>query len=62
MRHDPEEDRVQCHLCGGWFRIVCGAHLRLAHEWTIEEYREAFELFKGAATCSVAARNAGMSG
>jgi DNA-directed RNA polymerase subunit RPC12/RpoP len=52
MRRDGDGQRVQCHLYGDWFRIVGGAHLRLAHGGTIEEYREAFELFKGAATCS----------
>ena len=45
--------RVQCHLCGGWFRSV-GAHLR-AHGWGRAGYREAFglertESLEGAAT------------
>src|ERR1700694_6046704 len=22
---DPEEDRVQCHLCGGWFLFLAAA-------------------------------------
>jgi hypothetical protein len=24
---DSEEDRVQCHLCGGWFRFLGSSHL-----------------------------------
>jgi predicted nucleic acid-binding Zn-ribbon protein len=44
LARDPAEDRVQCHLCGRWFRAVGGAHLRLAHGWTLAEYRIAFQL------------------
>jgi len=42
MRSDGE--RVQCHLCGGWYRMVGGSHLRNAHGWTTAEYRDAFLL------------------
>lgn len=34
--------RVQCHLCGGWFRSVL-AHIRV-HGWDQRAYREAFGL------------------
>jgi lambda repressor-like predicted transcriptional regulator len=34
--------RVQCHLCGGWFRSV-GAHLSV-HGWDRQSYRQAFGL------------------
>ena len=27
LPHDPQEDRVQCHLCGEWYRLVGGTHL-----------------------------------
>ena len=25
--YDPDEDRVQCHLCGGWFKLIGSTHL-----------------------------------
>lgn len=37
--------RVQCHLCGGWYRSV-PAHLR-AHGWNQLAYRAAFGLERG---------------
>jgi hypothetical protein len=32
IAYDPEEDKVQCHLCGGWFRCVGGPHLAYKSE------------------------------
>ena len=52
MPYDPDEDRVQCHLCGAWLRMVGGAHLRRKHGWTVAEYREAFHLLKQTPTCA----------
>jgi ribosomal protein S27E len=49
---DAEEDRVQCHLCGGWFRLVAGAHLSRVHGWTAAEYRDALRLLSTEPTCS----------
>ncbi len=40
MRSDSE--RMQCHLCGRWYRMVGGSHLLSAHGWTTAEYRDAF--------------------
>lgn len=40
-----EGARVQCHLCGGWFRSVL-AHLRV-HGWDQAGYRAAFGLERG---------------
>lgn len=51
LPYDPEEDRVQCHLCGGWFRFLGGTHLTRAHGWTLDEYREEFRLPSTLATC-----------
>jgi hypothetical protein len=42
MLHDGDE-RVCCHLCGRWMKAVGGTHLRW-HGWTIDDYREAFQL------------------
>jgi hypothetical protein len=52
IAYDGDEDRVQCHLCGGWFRLVGGTHLNSTHGWTLERYRHAFRLPKGVPTCS----------
>jgi hypothetical protein len=37
-------DRMRCHLCGRWLRMVAGQHLIAAHGMTTEEYRELFHL------------------
>lgn len=37
-------DRVQCHLCGRWLKMVGGSHLISAHGITVAEYREMFHL------------------
>lgn len=44
LPYDPDEDRVQCHLCGRWYRTIAGSHLQGAHGWTEDDYREAFGL------------------
>jgi hypothetical protein len=45
------EDRVCCHLCGRWMQAVGGTHLRW-HGWTIDDYREAFQLRQQTPTCA----------
>ncbi len=52
LAYDRDEDRVQCHLCGGWFRMLGSSHLRRTHGWTLAQYREAFHLPAGVPTCS----------
>jgi hypothetical protein len=52
MAHD--EDRVQCHLCGKWFKWVGGAHLTQGHAWTLDQYREAFALLRTTTTAAPA--------
>jgi predicted nucleic acid-binding Zn-ribbon protein len=52
LAYDPDEDRVQCHLCGEWFRLLGSSHLRRTHGWTLAEYREAFHLPAKVAACS----------
>src|SRR5919108_730413 len=51
LPYDPDEDKVQCHLCGDWFRLVGASHVRW-HGWTLDEYREAFELLKRTSTAA----------
>ena len=50
MRYDG--DRVQCHLCGRWLKMVGGSHLIAAHEMTVVEYRELFRLFGNMTTAA----------
>lgn len=51
VRYDPDEDKVQCHLCGEWLYQVGGSHLLRKHGWTIEQYRREFRIPKRIATC-----------
>jgi len=52
LPRDPDEDLVQCHLCGEWFRFLGSTHLRRTHGWTLAQYREAFQLRESISTCS----------
>jgi DNA-directed RNA polymerase subunit RPC12/RpoP len=52
VRYDAAEDRVMCHLCGEWFRLIGGRHLIARHGWTVTRYRETFGLLKQDATSS----------
>ncbi len=54
MRSDGE--RMQCHLCGRWYRMVGGSHLLSAHGWTTAEYRDAFLLNLTTSTVGPATR------
>ena len=44
VAYDPDEDRVQCHLCGEWFRHISSPHLHRTHGWTSAQYRDGFQL------------------
>lgn len=46
LSYDEVEDKVQCHICGEWFRGL-NAHIRQTHHWTLDEYREEFGLNRG---------------
>jgi hypothetical protein len=52
LPYDPDDDRVQCHLCGRWYRIIGSSHLYRVHGWTLDDYRDAFHLPMGTATVS----------
>ena len=47
-----EGDRVRCHLCGRWLKMVGGSHLLSAHGVRLERYREMFRLFGNATTAA----------
>ena len=40
ISYDPDEDKIQCHLCGQWLRCVGGPHLTRKHQWTAAQYRD----------------------
>ena len=44
LAYDQVQDKVQCHLCGRWFRACGGSHLRRTHGRTLAQYRVAFHL------------------
>lgn len=46
LAYDPLEDKVECHICGKWFRGL-NAHVWQTHGWTVDEYREEFGLNRG---------------
>lgn len=46
LAYDPIDDKVQCHICGHWFRSL-GPHVQKAHGWTADDYREEFGLDRG---------------
>ena len=52
LPYDPAADRVQCHLCGRWYRIIGSSHLYRVHGWTLDDYRDAFHLPMGTPTVS----------
>jgi hypothetical protein len=57
IAHDPENDQVQCHLCGDWFKWVGGLHLQRRHAgWSITRYREAFQLKQNQSTVATSTR------
>lgn len=39
----PSPEKIQCIICGGWYKQV-GSHIYSTHHITCREYREEFEL------------------
>lgn len=57
IAYDADEDKVQCHLCGDWFKWVGGLHLNYRHpDWTIADYRRAFNLNQSQVTMCAGSR------
>ena len=57
IAYDPDEEKVQCHLCGDWFKWVGGFHLKYRHpDWTIDDYRRAFNLNQSQVTMAAESR------
>ena len=43
LAYDEATDRVQCHVCGGWYRILSADHLK-RHGLTAAAYKECYGL------------------
>ena len=43
LNYDEVEDKVECHICGRWYRRL-GKHIQPIHGLTPEEYKEEFGL------------------
>src|SRR5262249_32438302 len=43
LRYDSDTDRVQCHLCGGWYRQLSRS-APYRHSWNRDDYVQAFGL------------------
>jgi hypothetical protein len=46
LAYDPLQDKVECHICGKWFRGL-NNHVLRAHGVTVGQYREEFGLNRG---------------
>lgn len=46
LAYDATRDKVQCHICGRWLRAL-GNHIRQKHGWTLDDYRDEFQLNQG---------------
>lgn len=46
LSYDAIEDKVQCHICGKWFRGL-NNHVFRTHGWAADDYREEFGLKRG---------------
>lgn len=43
LLRDRNEDKIQCHLCGGWFTSLA-KHVNMKHELSCAKYKEEFSL------------------
>ena len=49
--YDDTEDKVQCHICGKWWRHV-GSHVHVSHDMSAREYKDQFGLTQKIALCA----------
>lgn len=52
LLYDSWEDKVQCHMCGKWFKLL-SAHINQAHKVNTDYYRERFGFGKHLGLCSL---------
>ena len=50
IMYDDKDDKVQCHICGGWYRHV-GSHAARKHSVPASDYKDRFGLAQGIALC-----------
>lgn len=55
LAYDPVEDKVQCHICGKWYKKL-EAHVWPKHGLLADEYREEFGLNRNTPLASVGFR------
>jgi hypothetical protein len=48
---DKKEDKIQCSLCGNWYSFL-PSHIYKHHAMSVDDYRDEFEIRKGAPLCS----------
>lgn len=54
--YNKTKDKIQCHVCGKFYRALSGSgHLKL-HEMTNDEYKEKFEIDRTVALCAEGTR------
>lgn len=54
--YNKSKDRIQCHVCGKFYRALSGSgHLKL-HEMTNDEYKEKFEIDRTVVLCAEGTR------
>ena len=51
VMYDDAEDKVQCHICGGWFGNL-GQHTKRTHDLQIDDYKMEYGLSLRTALCS----------
>jgi len=51
LLRDKIQDKLQCHICGGWFKVL-GMHSARAHKTNSASYRDKFSLPKRFPLCS----------
>lgn len=51
VMYDDDEDKVQCHICGGWFGNL-GQHTKRAHDVQVDDYKMEYGLSLRTALCS----------
>jgi hypothetical protein len=49
LRYSEARQKVQCHLCGRWYRALTPNHIKLAHGWDHLDYKRVFGLNRGTA-------------
>lgn len=51
VMYDDAEDKVQCHICGGWFGNL-GQHTKRSHDLQVDDYKMEYGLSLRTALCS----------